>query len=228
MPGVRQLRARAPAELGARRRALPRARAGGRASDECVAPHERLESVLAETQRLFDESVAARMISDVPLGVFLSGGVDSTLVAIAAAKASSERLQTFTVGYDVGAVSETAQARAHGRLSAQRAPRGDAHRARMSPSARPRCWPSIDQPLADRGAAAAERAVGVRATTRDGRARRRGRRRAVRRLPALPLAGAFTARARSALRVRPPRDRSERCCAAAPSASGAASALRGA
>ena len=51
------------------------------------------------------------MISDVPLGVFLSGGVDSTLVAIAAAEASSERLRTFTVGYDVGAVSETVQAR---------------------------------------------------------------------------------------------------------------------
>jgi asparagine synthase (glutamine-hydrolysing) len=79
--------------------------------DERLAPRERFESVLAETQRLFDESVRRRMISDVPLGVFLSGGVDSTLVAVAAAKASSERLQTFTVGYDVGAVSETAQAR---------------------------------------------------------------------------------------------------------------------
>jgi asparagine synthase (glutamine-hydrolysing) len=43
--------------------------------------------------------------------VFLSGGVDSTLVAAAAAQASSKRLQTFTVGYDVGAVSETEQAR---------------------------------------------------------------------------------------------------------------------
>jgi len=81
------------------------------ASDEGVAPQERFESVLAEAQRLFEESVRSRMISDVPLGVFLSGGVDSTLVAIGAAKASSKRLQTFTVGYDVGSVSETAQAR---------------------------------------------------------------------------------------------------------------------
>ena len=51
------------------------------------------------------------MIADVPVGVFLSGGVDSTLVAVAAAQESSRRLQTFTVGYDVGSVNETVQAR---------------------------------------------------------------------------------------------------------------------
>ncbi len=96
--------------------------------------------MLAEARRLFDESVRTRMISDVPLGVFLSGGVDSTLVAIAAAKQSSERLQTFTVGYDVGSVSETAQAR---RTAAYLD--SEHHEVTLteqrSPSARPRCWP---------------------------------------------------------------------------------------
>jgi asparagine synthase (glutamine-hydrolysing) len=110
VPGVRQL---PPGHLLSWQRDGSRCheRAWWTASDERVAPQERFESVLAETRRLFEESVAARMISDVPLGVFLSGGVDSTLVAIAAAKASSKRLQTFTVGYDVGSVSETEQAR---------------------------------------------------------------------------------------------------------------------
>ncbi len=66
----------------------------------------------AEVARLFEESVRARMVADVPVGVFLSGGVDSTLVALAAARSSSQRLKTFTVGYDVGGVSETERARA--------------------------------------------------------------------------------------------------------------------
>ncbi len=110
VPGVRQL---APGHLLTWERdgSAGRERRWWTPLDEALAPRERFESVLAETQRLFEESVRRRMISDVPLGVFLSGGVDSTLVAVAAAKASSKRLQTFTVGYDVGAVSETSQAR---------------------------------------------------------------------------------------------------------------------
>jgi asparagine synthase (glutamine-hydrolysing) len=94
-------------------------RATGRSRERCwwsaggegVQREERLEPVVAEAQRLFDESVRTRMVADVPVGVFLSGGVDSTLVAIAAARASSQRLKTFTIGYDVGDVNETAQAR---------------------------------------------------------------------------------------------------------------------
>jgi len=110
VPGVRQL---APGHLLSWERADPRSRERPwwTAGADGLVPQERFESVLAEARRLFDESVRRRMISDVPLGVFLSGGVDSTLVSIAAAKQSSKRLQTFTVGYDVGSVSETAQAR---------------------------------------------------------------------------------------------------------------------
>src|SRR6202043_2394667 len=53
--------------------------------------------VASEAKRLFDDAVATRMVADVPVGVFLSGGVDSTLVAIAAAQQSSQRLKTFTI-----------------------------------------------------------------------------------------------------------------------------------
>jgi asparagine synthase (glutamine-hydrolysing) len=147
-PRVRQL---APGHLLSWQRDGERnhERAWWKASNERVAPQERLESVRAETERLFGESVAARMISDVPLGVFLSGGVDSTLVAIAAAKASSKRLQTFTVGYDVGAVNETAQAR---RTAAYL--NSEHHEVTLSQrdvAARaPALLASIDQPLADR------------------------------------------------------------------------------
>jgi asparagine synthase (glutamine-hydrolysing) len=81
------------------------------AGERAIAPPERLEPLVAEAQRLFKESVRTRLVADVPVGVFLSGGVDSTLVAVAAAEESSQRLQTFTIGYDVGAVNETAQAR---------------------------------------------------------------------------------------------------------------------
>jgi len=78
---------------------------------EPAEPRESFQGALAEATELLQRSVRRRMISDVPLGVFLSGGVDSTLVATAAAEASSTRLQTFTVGYDTGDVNETAQAR---------------------------------------------------------------------------------------------------------------------
>jgi asparagine synthase (glutamine-hydrolysing) len=68
----------------------------------------------AETGRLLERSVRGRLISDVPLGVFLSGGVDSTVIAALAARESSKPLRSFTVGYDVeeaGAQDERASSR---------------------------------------------------------------------------------------------------------------------
>lgn len=47
----------------------------------------------------FDAAVRARLVSDVPVGVFLSGGIDSALVAASVA-ASGSGLKTFTVGFD--------------------------------------------------------------------------------------------------------------------------------
>ncbi|HEV2974339.1 MAG TPA: asparagine synthase (glutamine-hydrolyzing) [Solirubrobacteraceae bacterium] len=76
-----------------------------------VHRRESSPELAAEVGALFEESVRTRMVADVPVGVFLSGGVDSTLVAVAAARASSRRLKTFTVGYDIGAVNETERAR---------------------------------------------------------------------------------------------------------------------
>ncbi len=119
------------------------------ASDEGVQPHERLEPLVAEARRLFNESVRTRMIADVPVGVFLSGGVDSTLVAVAAAQESSQRLQTFTIGYDVGSVNETLQARRTARYLDSEHHELTLTQAEVAERA-PRLLAGIDQPLADR------------------------------------------------------------------------------
>ncbi len=60
-------------------------------------------------QTLF-ESVEQRMVADVPLGVFLSGGVDSTIIAAIMASISSSKIKAFTVGYDNQAYDESARA----------------------------------------------------------------------------------------------------------------------
>ncbi len=69
------------------------------------------DGLVDEVVERLEAAVRSRMISDVPLGVFLSGGLDSTLIAGLAARHSTAPVKTFTVGYDAGEVSETAPAR---------------------------------------------------------------------------------------------------------------------
>ena len=67
----------------------------------------------AELRELLTSAVARQLVADVPVGVFLSGGVDSSTVSALARRSVSGPLSTFSVGFEgPGAVSELPAARA--------------------------------------------------------------------------------------------------------------------
>lgn len=57
-----------------------------------------LPDAIEETERILQQSFQYRMVADVPVGVFLSGGYDSTCVTALLQKNSSEKIKTFTIG----------------------------------------------------------------------------------------------------------------------------------
>ena len=74
--------------------------------------HRPESELLDELDDVITRSVKMRLISDVPLGAFLSGGIDSSLVTAIMAKQSPGRVKTFSIGFDEPRYDESAHARA--------------------------------------------------------------------------------------------------------------------
>lgn len=69
------------------------------------------EEAKNEIRKLVSESIASRSISDVPIGTFLSGGVDSSIVTVSLAKSLSQPVNTFSIGFDKKVFDETEKSR---------------------------------------------------------------------------------------------------------------------
>jgi asparagine synthase (glutamine-hydrolysing) len=109
------------------------------------------ESELAEELRArLRDSVRAHLVADVPVGVLLSGGVDSGALAALAALESSERVQTFSIGFEEGSFDELADARKVAERYGT-----DHHELLVRPDAAellPKLAAAFDEPFADSSA----------------------------------------------------------------------------
>lgn len=67
---------------------------------------------IKENHDLVHKSIESRSISDVPIGTFLSGGVDSSIVSLCLAHQSDKKIETFSVGFDKKSFDETDKSQA--------------------------------------------------------------------------------------------------------------------
>ena len=98
--GVRKLPPASLLEVGPDGPGEPRSYWDLRFPDAGAAAPLSLEDAAAEVRDKLTDAVRKRLVSDVPLGVLLSGGVDSSAVAALTARLTSGRVQTFTVGFE--------------------------------------------------------------------------------------------------------------------------------
>jgi asparagine synthase (glutamine-hydrolysing) len=104
-------------------------------------------ALLDELETLLEDAVRRQMVADVPVGVLLSGGVDSSLITAMAVRVSSQ-IQTFTIGFPgYGKLDETE----HARLIARHF--GTRHTKLMAEHPKPDLLPKLarqfDEPMVD-------------------------------------------------------------------------------
>ena len=106
------------------------------------------EEAVDELEELLGRGVASRMVADVPLGAFLSGGIDSSTVVALMSAVSGDPVKTFTIGFPDPAFDESAHAAAvAGHLGS------DHHSMEVSPTEAREVIPLLpamyDEPFAD-------------------------------------------------------------------------------
>jgi len=79
--------------------------AGGEQTAHTADPGDEA-SVVTRLKNLLSDAINLRMVSDVPVGVFLSGGIDSSTLVAALAASRQEKLNTFSVVFNEGEFSE--------------------------------------------------------------------------------------------------------------------------
>lgn len=75
------------------------------------APPTDEAACLARFRNALDQAVGQRLVADVPLGAFLSGGIDSSLVVASMQRAAPGSVKTFSIGFKDGAYNEATHAR---------------------------------------------------------------------------------------------------------------------
>ncbi|CAK8719284.1 Asparagine synthase (Glutamine-hydrolyzing) [Candidatus Electrothrix gigas] len=76
------------------------------------APERSIDDLADELEALLTDAVRMRLIADVPVGVFLSGGIDSSLIASLAAQVTGHSIRSFSIGFAERKFDETQYARA--------------------------------------------------------------------------------------------------------------------
>lgn len=70
-----------------------------------------VSEAIAHLDMVLAKSVTRQMVADVPIGIFLSGGIDSSTIAYYASRASSKKIHTFSIGFDDPSFDESGYAR---------------------------------------------------------------------------------------------------------------------